>query len=657
MCKIADTTTGRLHNFKIPLDEVTYMTLHRTNDNYISEAENLRSKVVNRIGDVMGWGNLVGGMVFGLYILLDQQNTTFLEYPVPFGMVILGLLSLWVSKQQGRDKVRPHIYLLNYMLFPLILFYFIEDAATTIWSLTFLYLLMAMALQSRRMLIYSFISSMVGLVILMIIAPAELNVLLGVEDHVIRMLLISVAAAICMNALYSIKDKEKLLFHYIHKAEETAYLDSFLKIPNRIDFNLYVDHELKTKQLFLWKLEINQFQSVYDVLGHRRTDELLLMVKKRLENKISDGTYLAKGEGSTFLAATANFKMKDAEALLKEKIRYLTAPYDLFGHDYQLTFSIGAALSGPDGDNSDELMRHAQFALDQAKLEGINQVVFSTDKLKSSTMSQVQISEALYQANLDSEFHLVYQPQIELKTNQIVGVEALIRWNHPQLGMISPGVFIEIAEKNGFIVPLGKWILEKSCWEVQMLSDSIGRPLKLAVNVSFIQIRQEGFVEEVLQILKKIGFQPDRLEIELTERSLFENRPEDLAKIDALRAEGIRIAIDDFGTGYSSFGILAKVKVDKIKVPRDFIENVDSNQNSQRIVTTIASMADRFDLTCLAEGIERLEESDFLHQLVCQEVQGYYYAKPAVIHQVEEWLATPREKRIEAASGNIAEPV
>src|SRR5690606_15605251 len=128
------------------------------------------------------------------------------------------------------------------------------------------------------------------------------------------------------------------------------------------------------------------------------------------------------------------------------------------------------------------------------------------------------------------------------------------------MGMISPGVFIEIAEKNGFIVPLGKWIMEKACWEVQMLSDSIGRPLKLAVNVSFIQIRQEGFVEDVLAILKKIGFQPDRLEIELTERSLFENRPEDLTKIEALRAKGIRIAIDDFGTGYSYFGILAKVK-------------------------------------------------------------------------------------------------
>lgn len=311
MNMIADNTTGRLHNFKNPLDEVTYMNLHRTNDNYISEAENLRLKVSNRIGDVMGWGNLVGGMLFGLYMLLDQRNTTFGEYPVPVGMVILGLLSLWVSKQQGRDKVRPHIYLLNYMLFPLILFYFVEDAATTIWSMTFLYLLMAMALQSRRILIYSFISSIVGLLILMVAAPAELTVLLRMEDHVIRMILISIAAAICMHALYSIKDKEKLLFHYIHKAEETAYLDSFLKIPNRIDFNLYVDHELKSKQVFLWKLEINQFQSVYDVLGHRRTDELLLMVKERLENKISDRTYLAKGEGSTFLAATSSSSWRE----------------------------------------------------------------------------------------------------------------------------------------------------------------------------------------------------------------------------------------------------------------------------------------------------------------------------------------------------------
>lgn len=620
------------------------MTLHRANENYISEVENLKTKWVSRIGDTLGWGNLIGGLVFGLYMLFDQQQTSFLEYPVPIGMIILGLLSIWVSKKQRSDAVRPHLYLLNYMLFPLILLYFIENAATTIWSLTFLYLLMAMTLQSRRMLFYSFISSMVGLSILMMTAPEQLTVLLGVEDHIVRMILFSIAAIICLNALYSIKDKEKLLFHYINKAEETAYLDPFLRIPNRFDFNLYVDHNLKTHQLFIWKLELNQFQSVYDVLGHKRTDELLLMVNRRLEEKIVGETYLAKGEGSTFLVATSNFKKDEVETSLKEILRHLIAPYDLFGHDYQLTFNIGAALSGPDGDSSDELMRHAQFALDQAKLDGINQIVFSSDKLKSRTMNQVQISEALYQANMDSEFHVVYQPQIELKSNQIVGVEALIRWNHPQMGLISPNVFIEIAEKNGFIVPLGKWILEKSCWEVQMLSDSIGRPLKLAVNVSFIQIRQEGFVEEVLAILKKIGFQPDRLEIELTERSLFENRPEDLAKIDALRAKGIRIAIDDFGTGYSSFGILAKVQVDKIKVPRDFIENVDSNQNSQRIVTTIASMADRFQLTCLAEGIERMEESNFLHQLICQEVQGYYYAKPAAINQVEEWLSLPREK-------------
>lgn len=633
------------------------MTLHRTNDNYVSETESLKSKFSSRIGDAIGWWNLAGGFFFSLYMLLDRQETTFMEYPVPFGMILLGLLSLWVSKQQGSNIVRSHVYLLNYMLFPLILLYFIEDAATTIWSLAFLCLLMAMALQSRRILFYSFISSMVGLSVLMITAPKQMTVLLGIEDHITRMVLLSIAGIIGLIALYSIKDKEKLLFHYIHKAEETAYLDPFLKIPNRFDFNLYVDHKLKSSRLLLWKLELNQFQSVYDVLGHKRTDELLLMVKQRLEAKMSPDTYLAKGEGSTFLGATSHFEADEPDANLKVILRYLTAPYDLFGHDYQLNFNIGASLSGPDGNSSDELMRHAQFALDQAKLDGINQIVFSSDKLKSSTMNQVQISEALYQANLDSEFHVVYQPQIELKTNQIVGVEALIRWDHPQLGVVSPGVFIEIAEKNGFIVPLGKWILEKACWEVQMLSDSIGRPLKLAVNVSFIQIRQDGFVEEVLQILKKIGFQPDRLEIELTERSLFENRPEDLAKIDALRAKGIRIAIDDFGTGYSSFGILAKVQVDKIKVPRDFIENVDSNQNSQRIVTTIASMADRFQLTCLAEGIERLEESNFLHQLICQEVQGYYYAKPAVINQVEEWLSMPREKIISTISPGHTESV
>ena len=620
------------------------MTLHRMNTNYISETDRMKKRFFRMVGEVMGWGNILGGIIFGLFILFDDRKGSIYEYPVPLGMILAGFFTLWIGKREINESSRKHLHAINYLFFPLIVFYFLDEAAVTFWAITFLYVIMALILQSTLLVFYSLIASMAVLVSLMLLTPSDVTVPVGLDDHIFRMVLLLIAAIMAVSGLRSVKKKEKLLFHYMDQAEETAFQDPLLKIPNRIDFNLYVDHELAASELLLWKLEINQFQSVYDILGHQKSDELLKMVNMRLTEKLESSVFLAKGEGSTFLiAAPGCIEEKEAEKQLEEILHYLSSPYVLGTHDYLLTFNIGAARSDLDGRTSDELMRHAQFALDNAKTEGINRVVFSSDPLKLKTMHQVQISEALYQADLDKEFHLVFQPQIELKTNQIVGVEALVRWNHPGMGIISPGIFIDIAEKNGFIVPLGKWILEKACQEVKLLSDSTGRPMKLAVNVSFIQIRQDAFVEETLDILKNTGFPPKRLEIELTERSLFENQPEDLIKLETLRSRGIRIAIDDFGTGYSSFGILAKVKVDKIKVRREFIDKVDSNPNSQRIVQTIASMADRFELTCLAEGIERLEESDFLHHLVCQEVQGFYYAKPAVIQQIQEWLELPRE--------------
>jgi c-di-GMP phosphodiesterase len=617
------------------------MTSHRINSNYISEAELMRRHFYQLIGKVMGYGNFLGSLVFGLFIVLDEGKTSLYEYPVPLGMLGLGIFSLWLDRTNIKEQTRKHLYAINYITIPLILFYFIEDAAVTYWTILFLYLIMAFVLQNIILVCYSLLTSIIVLLCILFLSPPVLWVQIEIDDHITRLALFAIAAVFGLFGLKSIKKREKMLFHYMNQSEEMAFQDSLLKIPNRMDFNLYVDFSLRTEPLIVCKIEINQFQSVYDVLGYQKSDELLEKVKMRLAENLGGFSYLAKGEGNTFLVAIKEKSIGQSEGALFEKLLdALVQPYKLELHDYLLGFNIGAANSVKDGSTSDELMRHAQFALDKSKESGLNQVEFCSEEIKESMMKQVQISEALYQADLEKEFHLVYQPQIELKTQQMIGLEALIRWEHPQMGTISPNHFIAIAEKNGFIIPLGKWILEKACQEVQNVSDLTGKPLKLAVNVSFIQIGQKDFVEDILAILQKTGFPAEQLEIELTERSLFENRIEDFIKIEELRSHGIRIAIDDFGTGYSSFGLLAKIKVDKIKVPREFIDYVDSNQNSQRIVETITAMAERFQITCLAEGIERIEESRFLQNLICQEAQGYYYAKPAAICQIEEWLLT-----------------
>lgn len=617
------------------------MTSHRMNSNYISEAELMRRRIHRLIGKMMGFGNFFGSLIFALFILIDEDKATFQDFYIPIGLFCLGLFSFWLDQSTLKERVRKHLYAINYISIPLIVFYFVEDAAVTSWAIVFLYLIGAFILQDAILVLYTLISSFLVLIALMFFSPQNIWVQVQMDDHIIRLILFSMAAIFGGFGLWSIKKREKLLFHYMDKSEETAFQDPLLKIPNRIDFNLYVDNALKTSPVIICKVAINNFQTIYDVLGHQKSDELLEMVKLRLSERLKHFSYLAKGEGSTFLIAyTKVTDRQQVEANLEEVMENIVAPYGPGIHDYILNFNIGASCSLTDGSSSDELMRHAQFALNKSIESGLNRVVFCSQEIKQSLMKQVRVSEALYQADMEKEFHLVYQPQIELKTNRIIGVEALLRWENPQMGIISPNVFIDVAEKNGFIVPLGKWILEKACEEVQKLSLSIGRPLKLAANVSFIQIRQEDFVEDVLGIIEKTGFPINQLEIELTERSLVENRPEDLRKIEELRSRGIRIAIDDFGTGYSSFGILAKIKVDKIKVPREFIDYIDTNENSQHIVKTITSMAELFQLTCLAEGIERIEESNFLQQMPCQEGQGYYYAKPAAINQIEKLLAT-----------------
>lgn len=614
------------------------MNIHRMNGSYISESDRLKSRFYSLIGYVIGWGNIIGGLAFGWFVLADDHGASFSEYPVPLAMLILGGFSLWLGKTAIHGTMKEHLYAINYVSIPLILFYFIDEAAVTLWAIVFLYLMVALILQSVLLVFYVLIISILVLGSIMAFVPSEHSVLIGMDDHAFRIILMMIAAGLVFWGLKTARNREKMLLHYMDQTAEMAYQDPFLKIPNRMDFNLYIDYMLKDKHFIIGKIEINHFQSVYDVLGHQKSDELLSLVKLRLEEKLMGHSYLAKAEGSTFLIAVENeFEQTEAVAYFEDILHVLSAPYALTNHPYMLTFSMGTSCSKTDGQTSDELMRHAQFALDQAKDSGINRWVCCSEEIKRDSMNQVRISEALYQADLEQEFRLVYQPQVHLETNRMLGVEALVRWQHPEIGIISPGVFIEIAEKNGFIIPLGNWILERACQQVQELTKSSEEPLKLAVNVSFIQIQQDHFVEETLAILQKTGFPPENLEIELTERSLLENRMEDLLKIEELRSHGIRIAIDDFGTGYSSFGILAKVKVDKIKVPREFIDRVDSNQNSQRIVETITSMAERFELTCLAEGIEREEESTFLRQLICQEAQGYYYAKPVEIQKISQW--------------------
>ncbi|MEW8967383.1 bifunctional diguanylate cyclase/phosphodiesterase [Exiguobacterium alkaliphilum] len=608
------------------------------NQGYEMASDRLRNASFHLAGLVLGGVNVIGGALLTLYVLILKADSGWIDYLIPIVMQIVGYGTLWLRRTNVKDEIKLRLYSLNYVMIPLHLYSFLNDAADPFWALTFLYVTLAFALQNRMLVLTSSIASFVGLILIMVLSSVETITVVDREDHLLRLILFAIFVAYVIWGLKVGKEREALLYDYMNRAENTAYEDPQLAMPNQLDFNLYVDYQLQKTELIIAKIEINDYQAMCDVLGHQKCDALLHVFKERVIESLTDAAHVAKGEGGQFLVA---FKADETEqtaqrlAVLPET---LSGMYILQSFDYILSVSIGVAKSASDGRHSDELMRNAQFALNHARTLGMNQLIYCTPELKLTSLKTIQMSDGLHRADLDDEFYLVYQPQLNLQSNQMSGVEALVRWEHPELGLIPPGEFVEVAEKNGFIVTLGTWILRKACAEVQVLNDSLAHPLRLAVNVSVIQVEQPDFVGTVLAALEETGMSPDLLEIELTERAFLNHDEANLMKIRKLQAHGIQVAIDDFGTGYSSFDVLKKVQVDKIKVPREFVDYVDENVDNQHILETILSMASRFGVTCLAEGIERKEENDFLIRHGGEEVQGYYYSRPVTLDDVRRQL-------------------
>ena len=613
---------------------------HRVDSNYHRKLDKLRLESFELVGLALGAVNSLGGILLIVYLLYFKDNLTMDTLLVPFVMFVIGVVTYQIRSAALKEKHKIMIYSLNYLLIPFNLYIFMDDVAVSFWVLTFLYVTLAFALQSRGLVILSVISSFAGLLFILAVSPAEVVKVVTLEDHLIRLVLFSLFVCFIFAGLKIIRRKELMLLLNMKKVENIAYKNPLLNMNNQLDFHQYVDYELVTSHFLIAKIEIKDFQSVYDILGQSHCDHLLHAVKKRLMVHSDKVSYIAKGEGGQFfLAFKIDEVLSTKDYFLRKLLKELGKIYKLDGMDYKLNINIGTSNSFTDGATGDELLRNAQFALNKCNQLGMNQLFPCTQELKESSLRKIELSNGIYKANFAEEFHLVYQPQVSLETNEIVGVEALVRWNHPQLGFISPGDFIDIAEQNGSIVSLGRWIFRKACEDIQQLNSLSQTPLKLAVNVSFIEIQQTNFVNNIVAILEETKFPPTLLEIELTERTFMQNEENELKKIQKLQSLGISVAIDDFGTGYSTFDVLKKLKIDKIKIPREFISYVDQDVSNQRIVQTIISLADRFDIICLAEGIERQEENDFLKLQACQEIQGYYYSRPVKLEDFQTTLA------------------
>jgi diguanylate cyclase (GGDEF)-like protein/PAS domain S-box-containing protein len=424
-----------------------------------------------------------------------------------------------------------------------------------------------------------------------------------------------------------------------------AHHDSLTGLPNRnllqdrLQQNLARARRSGHKVALLF-LDFDRFKNINDSLGHSVGDGVLQEVAQRLSACLRVGDTVARVGGDEFVIVLSDLEDSTIAAKVAQKVTELgTRPYEISGQKFRLTISIGISLFPDDGDDIDSLLKNADSAMYHAKHAGRNTYYFYTEDMNAQTLAVLNLEHDLQQALVNAEFTLHYQPQVNLQTGEIIGVEALLRWQHPEHGEMSPSSFIPIAEERGLIVPIGDWVLETACrqsvsWQQQGLA-----PIRMAVNISALQLHHADFYEKLVATLEKTGLDPALLELELTESAVMHNDEQNPQLLQQLKKLGVRLAIDDFGTGYSSLSYLKRFPIDKLKIDRSFIKDLPADSEDEAITQAIIGVGKTLNHKVIAEGVETIEQQEFLQREGCSEMQGFYFSRPLPAEELVKLLA------------------
>ena len=390
-------------------------------------------------------------------------------------------------------------------------------------------------------------------------------------------------------------------------------------------------------------LDLDNFKPVNDMLGHDQGDIVLQKVARRLRKCLREVDIVSRHGGDEFTFALLDIKGAEAASLVAQKVLdYLAPPFTLKGREHYVGGSIGISIFPEDGSNAEELVTRADTAMYQAKNSGKNTFRFYTQKLGDKVKHRLELELELRQAIKEEQFELYYQPQVDLATGKLSGLEALIRWNHPQQGLISPVQFIPLAEKIGLIDEIGDWVLRQACSQHNQWQQEGVMPVRLLINISVNlsanQFRGGGIVETVTEILDKTGLDPRLLELEITEGVLMDRAETSAELLNQLKKMGLRLAIDDFGTGFSSLSYLKQFPIDTLKIDRSFVMSLPRDENDGAIVKAIINLAQSMDIKTIAEGVETEEQLRFLQELKCTEVQGYLFSRPLPANEIDQML-------------------
>jgi diguanylate cyclase (GGDEF)-like protein/PAS domain S-box-containing protein len=400
------------------------------------------------------------------------------------------------------------------------------------------------------------------------------------------------------------------------------------------------------KQVVVLFLDLDGFKHINDSLGHPIGDKLLQSIAKRLVGCVRSGDTVSRQGGDEFVVLISEVtRSEDAALAARRMLQAVAEAHSIDQHDLHITTSIGVSVYPDDGLDAETLIKNADIAMYQAKENGRQSYQFFTPAMNVRAVERQSIEESLRRALERREFVLHYQPKINLRTGAITGAEALIRWMHPTRGSVSPAQFIPVAEDCGLILPIGTWVLREACKQARTWADA-GLPLTtMAVNVSAKEFRGENFLEGMFAILRETGLDPRCLELEVTESVLMKHAGSTVSILQTLRERGVQVAVDDFGTGYSSLSYLRKFPIDALKIDQSFIRQISTAGDDTAIVTAVIGMAQSLKLRVVAEGVETLEELEFLQAHHCDEAQGFYFSRPVPPQQFEKLLGAPIPSR------------